>query len=259
MSKAPDKMKAAPEPSHRLKRIFGLFDEAGVVLTYAEIVWLTELAIKADCPVEYGIPWISASPICYGGETFFPLTSLASHWVAYWQSRVVDHENCASWIYGFACTRSKPADISLNMLSNYEDIVEAVTEWFNGLAMQDTQLLAVYDHLNDINGYDQGLRPPDAKPLIPKRLNMKLQAISLCQIFSNTTPEYWISGISNIEIDEIKDALKLVQNSSIDDPLVDIHSKKNEAIHQFTCAVKWVRQFHGLDKLPPQRKKADAK
>ncbi len=100
--------------------------------------------------------------------------------------------------------------------------------------------------------------PEGKKIQLPKRLNMKLRAVSLCQLFPNTSPDYWISGISKVEIAEIESALGMIQNSSVGDPLVDITSEKNVAIHNFKTACKWIWHFHGEDVLPPKKDTPDA-
>jgi len=239
----------APNVSMRLEKVFALFDASGVELSRNEICWLQVLANKADCPVEYGVPWVAGSPISFGGMAFYPFTFLAGHWAAYWGNQFSVKPKVGGWLYGFASSRSKPGDKSLLELNDFDVISKVIKEWTDALAIQPEQMLSIYDQLKLVNGDNEALSVPGAKESEPQVLNMKLQAVSLCKIFSGTTPEYWLNGISKVEIDEITDALGMIDNSGVSDPLVDIDSPKNLAIHNFKTAVKWCREFHGLSEF----------
>jgi hypothetical protein len=242
-------IKTAPDVSLRLQKVFALFDASGVVLSRNEICWLQELAKKADCPIEYGVPWVAGSPIMFGGAVFYPFTFLSGHWAAYWGNQFTKTPEVGGWLYGFASSKSKPGDKSLILLNDFEVISKAIKDWTDKLPIQPEQMLAIYDQLKIANGDKEALSVPGAKEPQPQTLNMKLQAVSLCKIFAGTTPEYWLTGISKAEIDEITDALGMIENSGVADPLVDIDSPKNLAIHNFKTAVKWCRKFHGLNEF----------
>jgi len=247
MSHESKELKAAPELSPRMAKVFAEYDQASIPLTREEVVWLALLCDKADRPLENGIPWQAGSPIVYGDSIFWPLTPLADHWWRYWYKRSEGDKVLSAFIFLFACVRSRPGDTSLRELSDWYTIQATVKEWAEGIAWPVAQYEAVYDKVLQLNDIAGSVRNPDekAKPLGP--VNVDNIHTALAKAYPGTPPDYWETCVSIVKQDQLIRSLRNLNqdNGSHSD------GPKEKALGALYAAKKWVRKWHtGTTELP---------
>ena len=233
-------MKNAPAIRKRLNDVLNALDIEGVKLSRCELVWISELAYKADVPVECGIPYMAGACFEYGDEYYYPMHRLAMHWFSRWYS-MIDDENTKALMLGFAHIKSEIGDKSLMKINSLNAVKSAVDKWGETLAIPDNQIAGLYDKLEKIDGFASEVEIPNAKKKDQGAVNMYEDITALCQAFPSTTPEYWRSGISFAESSQILDALKLNNGNQSRTEI------KHQGIFAFKCAVKWIRKWHGVE------------
>lgn len=242
----------APPLRDRLAKSLRALAAAGVTPTPAELVWLGLLAEKADRPLDVGVPWVSGAPLCHGGVMFWPLTLQAKHWYLYWHPRFEGNDLGQVLLYAFAHVCSRLGDNTLLPLSEYGLIEEAVTTWFEGLAMTERQLLAVYGKLRLLDEEEETLHDPTKAATTEEAgpVDLDRKVAILCKTFQGTTPQFWRCEISDAEANRL-----LVTMDTVLDPdpgkAANPNSPKNKAIHNYVCAVKWVLHNHNALEAPP--------
>ena len=236
-------MDHAPAPPKRLLDTLTALDAAGVAVSHDELVWLTTLANKADSPPEAGVSWVAGSAFVYGGQTFWPLHRLAMHWFTRWQTLLDGDDEAEVYLYAFAHTRSALGDESLLLLSVADAVQCAVKEWSDALAIHSQQMAELCERLKSIDGLPHAIPSPDAKPKPDEPpVNMHSDIAHLCKVFPGTTPRYWRSGISYAESKRILDGLDEAHDNR---PAI-----RNNAIHNYRTAVKWVMHWRGKADKP---------
>jgi hypothetical protein len=237
----------APELSRRLRDALAGLRAAGVSVTDAEIVWLADLARRADSPSLGSVAWVAGAPIQHCGVTFWPWTLLAETWFHVWYPSIADTEMRLA-LYAYAHVVSTPGDSSLRLLSGISEIKAHLRSWMDGLAMPVAQLVEVCERLRELDGCDDGTIPnpdrepqPDADTTGP---NMARSMAYLCKAFPGSSPEYWATGIDRRTIDDMTAAIATAEHQQGQAP--DPDDPGIRAIHNFRMAAKWVLKNHGV-------------
>jgi hypothetical protein len=207
----------------------------GIAPTDDDIGALVLLRRQCNLPLLEILAPPLGSSITAAGATWWPLHARARRWMLY--AAELCGEEWRTDILLFAHTRSAPGDRSLDLMQDKGGIIAEVSEWRTELPLHDDNVEDLLRALRTLDGdYDITVpRLPEDKQ--QERPASELAGVNmLCQIFYGTTPEYWRSGISDAEIDELMRARDSGQWANSE--------TRKRAIENYLRAVKWMRRCH---------------
>jgi hypothetical protein len=113
----------------------------------------------------------------------------------------------------------------------------AVGEWRLSIALHEDIEPELVRFLRVRDGIDAGVpSPTDAAP-DPEQAGPVDGVTAMCKAFPGTTPDYWMTGISERDIDELCKRLDRGNWATCD--------TRKHAIDSYLNAVKWIRKAHG--------------
>lgn len=218
--------------------------KAGVTPTLAESVWLAELAKAAHSPPGRESYIDPASPVVFSGLEFWPLTMLAQRWFVTWFEAFADQQDIQVGVYVFAHLHSKPGDLTLRQLSTLDTVAATVSAYLDTMPVRADQLPALQAALAGF--YPEAPDVPD--PPVPGRdaqaedvqaSTPEERAGSLCALFAGTTPDFWLTGISERQAMMVaagKVAAESADGVWANSPL------RTRRIASYMNAIKWIVQ-----------------
>jgi hypothetical protein len=214
----------------------------GITPTPAQIAWLVALRKPCDAVNERGLPPMYGAPVELCGQLWYPLHALAEQWFRRAWVMAGDGDSDApwrTWVYLFAHIYSAPGDRTLATLQSEETIRATVGEWRAGLPLHDETEPELVRFLRRLDGYDTDVPDPDAKESTERAPAGSLDGVSsLCKAFPGTTPDYWMTGISGRDIDDLMRTRQTAEDWAKS-------PERTEAIKRYLNAVKWIRYNHG--------------
>jgi hypothetical protein len=175
--------------------------KAGITPTLAESVWLADLARSAHTPPGRESYVDPASPLSFCGLTYWPLTMKAMKWFQVWFEAFADQPEIQGGIYLFAHLRSKPGDMSLSEFSEMDQVARAVTDWLQNVPLRPDQFSELQRRLQAMRVDDEVPPVPDPKHTDREEpaasMTPEERAGDLCAMFKGTSPDFWLTGISD--------------------------------------------------------------
>tara|TARA_R110000782_G_scaffold56746_1_gene118852 strand:+ start:1759 stop:2457 length:699 start_codon:yes stop_codon:yes gene_type:complete len=228
----------APSLSPKLTSALEAFRAGGVSPTDEEIVWLASLRQKCDKESDGSVPWVMGAPVSYGGVDWYSLHRLAESWWLRSFKLLAGNQRDQVLVYIFAHAHSKPGDTTLRGLMGSQQISETVNAWAYDLAIHDDQLDELCDRLSVLDGNDENIPDPAAKPEESSDCVDGQQTFAgiMCKAFPGVSPEYWLTGIA---ANDARDMLCDVANDNF-----ATSSERTDAIKNFLKAVKWIWVNH---------------
>jgi len=209
----------------------------GIEPTPAEVVWLARLREPCDkVRADGDLPPLFNAPVVLAGVRFWPLHPLAGMWFRRAWALVGDEGSWRTWAYMFAHIYSAPGDWTLQTMTEREAILTAVGEWRGNAPIHEEHDADIVAFLRLFDGYEDSVPDPAEKPKPHQAASSAPGVSGLCKRFPGTTPDYWIAGISEKEIDE------LMRQGDAGDFATS--AARDAAIKRYLTAVKWVRLAH---------------
>jgi hypothetical protein len=216
--------------------------QVGIIATLEESVWLETLARSAHTPPGRESYVDPASPVIFAGVKFWPLTMLAMKWFQVWYEAFSDQPEVQGQVYLYAHIHSKPGDVALRELCDMDAVASAVSEWSNALPIREDQLPALQSLLQSMRDDSDVPAPPDPKKRdepIHEGATPEEQAAALCSMFQGTTPEYWLTGISEKQAQVLAAGMVAAQSGGggcwANSP------ERTRRIASYMNAVKWIK------------------
>lgn len=233
----------APAISPKLADTLEAFRACGVTLTDPELAWLVELRRPCDRPDDGAVAWIPGAPLEFCGYRFWPLHRRARSWFLRAYALMDDNRSDQVTAFLFAHAHSAPGDNSLLSDMTAQGIRARLRAWDDALSIPDDAFKPLCDRLRELDGDTTSDVPdPDARPRESDPIQQDPDAAFaalMCKAFPGATPEYWLSGIA--EVDALAMLAPSTETSFADSPA------RNRAIHNYLNAVKWIWLNHKHD------------
>jgi hypothetical protein len=209
----------------------------GIEPTDEQVGWLVLLRRKCDLPQPDAIAPMLGAPVKLFDLQWWPLHARARRWFT--RAGELCGSEYKTDIYLFAHMQSAPGDRSLDLLQDAPSIIAEVGEWRTALALHDDVVADLVLFLRTLDGFDDGDVPrlPKEKAEANKHASELAGVGMLCKMFPGTEPEYWRSGISEAEIDELLRCQYAGAWATA--------PQRVTAIENFRRAIKWIRCAHG--------------
>jgi hypothetical protein len=216
--------------------------KVGIEPSFAEVVWLSDLAKAAHTSPGREVIQCHAAPIKFCGAVFYPFHLRARYWYAEWRDLFDGDGLLQDGLYFFAHVHSKPGDVSLVELSTADAVQDAVKAWLRQQEFSEADSLTLAEALYRMDhGDDNPVSSPETKPDNETQsiVTLEERVAELCELFPGTTPTYWQSEISSIEGDKLAAAMIAATG---DEGAWATSAIRTRKIGSYMNAVKWIMQ-----------------
>ena len=205
----------------------------GINPTLDEICWLASLGRKVEQPGRVANPLLSAVPVVAGCEPFYELTNQALWWLSLAAEWFCGLSKCHLLGYAHRHARIPGAFVSL---ATRRAAVDAVSQWRDGLAITDAEIMDAVERLADNDAPERPLAQ-DSKTSHSEQL---ARAIAL----TGLPRDYWETATPEEMGRVLCESIRIAgAGSGVDMDMTAMES--GEALRDLLLAVMEIEKRHG--------------